>query len=274
MVKDYGSPPALTRPHPVIRTDVLDEDGNLRGADIGITWAGNETFLHGVRVVGPGPPRPSGIGPAMSTPYQPTRDHDMENRSTSTQPPTPSTPLTVPDAEIQLRRPPQEMRQGYRPASDQFDLASMVSASRSRFHGRFRRHHEDADAFADALAKLCRVGYPQSPPELRQELIAEQFVRGKLIRSSKSIFGWWSGLRRKGNSILLLKFVRTSPGLTAPTHTHRPAEETFAVHQPMEASFVEEDCKSEAMFAVGDRPPWTDRGASEPSGSPTLQQMF
>ena len=62
--------------------------------------------------------------------------------------------------------------------SDRFDPASRVSASRSRFHGRFRRHHEDADAFADALNELCRVGYPQSPPELRQELIAEQFVRG------------------------------------------------------------------------------------------------
>ena len=117
MVKEYGSPPAPTRPHPVIRTDVLDEDGNLCVADIGITWAGNETFLHGVRVVGPGPPRPSGIGPAMSTPYQPTRDHDLENTSMTAQPPTPSTPLTVPDAEIQLRRPPQEIRQGYRPAA-------------------------------------------------------------------------------------------------------------------------------------------------------------
>ena len=42
-----------------------------------------------------------------------------------------------------------------------------------------RRHHEDTDAFADALAELCRVDYPQSPPELRQELIAEQFVRGQ-----------------------------------------------------------------------------------------------
>ena len=49
----------------------------------------------------------------------------------------------------------------------------------ARFHARSRRHHEDADAFADALAELCRVGYPQSPPELRQELIAEQFVRGQ-----------------------------------------------------------------------------------------------
>ena len=52
----------------------------------------------------------------MLTPYQPTRDHDRENTSTTAQPPTPLTPLTVPDAEIQLRRPPQGIRQGYRPA--------------------------------------------------------------------------------------------------------------------------------------------------------------
>ena len=61
--------------------------------------------------------------------------------------------------------------------SDWFDPASRVSTFRSRFHGRLRRHHEDADAFADAIAELCRVGYPQSPPELRQELIAEQLFR-------------------------------------------------------------------------------------------------
>ena len=42
----------------------------------------------------------------------------------------------------------------------------------------------------------------------------------------------------------------------------------------MEDSCAEEDCESEAMFAVGDRPPWTGRGASELSGSPSLQQMF
>ena len=63
--------------------------------------------------------------------------------------------------------------------SDRFDPASRVSAFRSRFHGRSRRHHEDADAFADGLAELCWVGFPQSPPELRQELIGEQFVRGQ-----------------------------------------------------------------------------------------------
>ena len=63
--------------------------------------------------------------------------------------------------------------------SDRFDPASRVSAFRSRFHGRSRHHQEDADTFADALAELCQVRYPQSPPELRQELIAEQFVRGQ-----------------------------------------------------------------------------------------------
>ena len=72
----------------------------------------------------------------------------------------------------------------------------------------------------------------------------------------------------------LIEVCTDFSSLTAPTHTHRPAEQTFAVHQPMEAPCAEEDCELEAMFAVGDRPPWTGRGAPEPSGSPTLQQMF
>ena len=247
MVKEYGSSPVNMRPHPVIQEDVLDGERNLRAADIGITWEDNETFLHGVRVVGPGPPRPTGMGPVMSTPYQPMREHDRDNTSTTALPPTARTPETVPDADIQLHRPSPEIRQGYRPAapiqrfnnkslnwpawfrhfravadvhgwskdlralqlvsyldeaamnmaqelgdnelynydvlvkllSDRFDPASRVSTFRSRFHGRSRRHHEDGDAFADALAELCRVGYPLSPPELRQELIAEQLVRGQ-----------------------------------------------------------------------------------------------
>ena len=37
---------------------------------------------------------------------------------------------------------------------ERFDPASRVSASRSRFHARSRRHHEDADAIADALADV------------------------------------------------------------------------------------------------------------------------
>ena len=39
--------------------------------------------------------------------------------------------------------------------SDRFDPASRVSASRSRFHGRLRRHHEDADVDADAITESC-----------------------------------------------------------------------------------------------------------------------
>ena len=63
--------------------------------------------------------------------------------------------------------------------SDRFDPASRVSASRSRFHGRTRHHQEDADTYADSITELCRLAYPQSSPELRQELISEQFVRGQ-----------------------------------------------------------------------------------------------
>ena len=149
--------------------------------------------------------------------------------------------------------------------SDRFDPASLVSASRSRFHGRMRRHHEDADAYADAITELCRVGYSQSPPELRQELIAEQFVRGQSDPELKRYL--WVVIRTQKERKLqtLIEVCTDFSSLTAPTHTHRPAEQTFT---------VEEDCESEAMFAVGDRPPWTGRGASEPPGSPTLQQMF
>ena len=39
---------------------------------------------------------------------------------------------------------------------DRFDPASRVLASRSRFHGRLRRHHEDADSFADAIHRAHR----------------------------------------------------------------------------------------------------------------------
>ena len=51
MVREYGSSPeatrpygrsqGTTRPHPTIQADVMDGEGNLRAADIGITWEGN-----------------------------------------------------------------------------------------------------------------------------------------------------------------------------------------------------------------------------------------
>ena len=99
MVREYSSSPATARPHPAIQADVLDGDGNLRAADIGITWADNETFLHGVRVVGPNFPRP-----IMSVPYPQRRESDRDNTSTTAQPPTPVTPVTAPDADARFPR--------------------------------------------------------------------------------------------------------------------------------------------------------------------------
>ena len=95
MVKEYGASPAATRPYgpptPKMQTDVLDEDGNLRAADIGITWADNETFLHGVRVVGTKIPRPAGHEPVMSTPYPEVRNDDRGPSSITGRPSSPET---------------------------------------------------------------------------------------------------------------------------------------------------------------------------------------
>ena len=267
MVREYGSSPEVTRPygrsqgttrpHPTIQGDVMDGEGNLRAADIRNTWEGNETFMHGVKVVGPQFSRPGRSGADYVYTLSAGRRKDRRTSSTTDQPPTPATP----DTDGHVHRPSPEVCQGYRPAapiqrfnnkslnwpawfrhfravtdvhgwnkdqralqlvsyldetamnvaqelgdndlynydvlvkllSDRFDPASRVSAFRSRFHGRSRRHHEDADTFADALSELCRVGYPQSPPELRQELIAEQFVRGQSDPELKKV------PRRTGN---------------------------------------------------------------------------
>ena len=79
IVREYGLSPINRRPQPVLREDVMDRDGNLWGADIGITWEGNDTFLHGVRVVGPDPSRRPGMRPAMSTPHQPIERRDRDD---------------------------------------------------------------------------------------------------------------------------------------------------------------------------------------------------
>ena len=113
----YGRLPVTTRPHPTIQADVMDGEGNLRAADIGITWEGNETFLHGVKVVVPQFPRPVGPGPIMSMPYPQENEEDRSNSSTTAQPPTPVTPVLVPDTDGHVRRPPPEVHQGYRPAA-------------------------------------------------------------------------------------------------------------------------------------------------------------
>ena len=311
-------------PHPIIRSDLIDSGGNLRAADIGITWQGSDTFLHGVKVVGPdtaGPPlRPQ---PATSTPYQPARECVSCDVSTPHHPPVPPTCSEI--SETPLRRSVQENRPGYRPAapiqrfsnkslnwpswfrhfkavadvhgwdksqralqlvsylsyvvkelgddelydydvlvkllSDRFDPSSRVSASRSRFHGRLWRHHEDADVYADAITELCRVGYPQSSPELRQELISEQFVRGQSDPELKK-YVWVVIRTQKDRKLQTLIEVCTDFATLGPvSNIHRPAEQVFA---------IEEDDESEDMMAMMDRSQWTGQGVSEPTIPPSL----
>ena len=137
IVREYGLSPINRRPRPVLREDVMDRDGNLRGADIGITWEDNETFLHGVRVVGPDPSRRPGMRPAMSTPHQPIGGRDRDDSPSTVHQqtrPVMSTPYqptvgqdrdlgtssvrpVTPEVDNQIRRPPTETRQGYRPAA-------------------------------------------------------------------------------------------------------------------------------------------------------------
>ena len=250
------------RPHPIIRADLIDNRKNLRAADIGITWQGGDTFLHGVRVVGTNEDtehiRPR---PATSTPYSTVHEYPPCGMST----PRPAHPVCLEIPETPAHRTGQEGRPGYQPAApiqrfnnktiswpawfrhfkavadvhgwdkdqralqlvsyldekamnvahelsdrelynydvlvkllgDRFDTASRVSASRSRFHGRTRRHQEDADTYADSITELCRLGYPQSSPELQQELISEQFVRGQSDPELKKYL--WVVIRTEGS---------------------------------------------------------------------------
>ena len=105
------------RPQPALQADVIDEEGNLRAVDIGITWENNETFLHGVRVVGPGPPQQTGMRPVMSTPYQPIGGRDRDLTPSTVRPPTPEMIEVTPEVDTHIRRSPPEIRQGYRPGA-------------------------------------------------------------------------------------------------------------------------------------------------------------
>ena len=109
------------------------------------------------------------------------------------------------------------------------------------------------------------MGYPQSPPELRQELIAEQFVRGQSDPELKKYL--WVVIRTQKDKKLqtLIEVCTDISSLSTPTHLHRPAEQTFAIHQPVETPlpYAEECDDSEDVFAMGDRPTWIDRRAPE-----------
>ena len=118
------------------------------------------------------------------------------------------------------------------------------------------------------------MGYPQSPAELRQELITEQFVRGQSDPELKKYL--WVVIRTQKDKKLQthIEVCTDFSSLSTSPHLHRPAEQTFAIHQQRETPYSEDDCDSEEMFAVGDRSLWANRRPPETSGVPTLQQMF
>ena len=102
------------RPHPIIRLDLTDSRGNLRASDIGITWQGSDTFLHGVRVAGPEEDiEHTRHRPETSTPYPPVREHHSCGMST---PQTPR-PVCIEMSETPTHRTGQEGRLSHRPAA-------------------------------------------------------------------------------------------------------------------------------------------------------------
>ena len=104
------------------------------------------------------------------------------------------------------------------------------------------------------------------PPELRQELISEQFVRGQSDPELK-IYLWVVIRTQKDRKLQTLIEVCTDfASLSHTTSVHRPAEQVLAVE--------EEDYREEEMFAMVDRQQWNTRMAAEPPLSPELQQMF
>ena len=94
------------------------------------------------------------------------------------------------------------------------------------------------------------------------------------IRSRIEKYLWVVIRTQKDRKLQTLIEVCTDfSSLMAPSQIHRPAEQTFAVHQEIE-SYPEDEGELEDIFAVGDRPPWNNRRPPEPSTTPTLQHMF
>ena len=137
---------------------------------------------------------------------------------------------------------------------DRFDP---TSASRSRFHGRTRRHQEDADTYTDSITELCRLGYPPSSPELCQEQSDSELIKYMwvVIRTQKY---------RKLQT--LIEVCTDFASLSHTTHVHRPAEQVFALE--------EDDDREEEMIAMVDRSQRNTQRAAEPPLSPELQQIF
>ena len=100
----------------------------------------------------------------------------------------------------------------------------------------------------------------------------DQFVKGHSDPELNKYL--WVVIRTQKDRKLqtLIEVCTDLSSLVSPTNLHRPAEQTFAVHQQAE-SYTEEVEDQEDVFTVGDRPPW-NRRSPDTSVSPSLQQMF
>ena len=104
-------------------------------------------------------------------------------------------------------------------------------------------------------------------------MIAEQFVRGQSDPELKKYLWVVIQTQKDKKRQTLIEVCTDFSSLMTPSHLHRPAEQTFAVHQEVE-TYAEDDGDLEDVLAVGDRPPWNNRRPPEPSTTPTLRQMF
>ena len=92
------------------------------------------------------------------------------------------------------------------------------------------------------------MGYQQSPPELRQELISEQFVRGQSDPELKKYL-WVGIITQKDRKLQTLIEVCTDfASIGQPTTVHRLVEQVFA---------MEEEEDPEDVIAMVEQPQWS-----------------
>ena len=128
MVRAYGSSPEVTipfgrsqgtnRPHPTIQADVMDGEGNLRAADIGITWEGNETWSQGGRTIvfTTGGTRAGHVYTLSAGRQRRPKGLVYDGSTNHTSHTTPTTPAT-PDMDGYVHQPSPEVRKRYQPAA-------------------------------------------------------------------------------------------------------------------------------------------------------------
>ena len=97
------------------------------------------------------------------------------------------------------------------------------------------------------------MGDPQSPPELRQELISEQFVRGQSDPELKKYLWVVIRTQKEQEFQTLIEVCTDFASLSQPTTVHRPAEQVFA---------LDDDDDQEDMVAMMEQSQWTGRGTT------------